>query len=191
MKILSTHFPSSQGERILFSLHTIEHASTSIVDKVFSLAIENMCGENVASLPDDVSGRVLDTILLDLKEKLTKFLITCFRNGSYSKFRKVANLVLKRNPGKKKWIPYRRLDRRMCHLIEKGKVFERIVAYKITSHLSHIGTGISENQFGFQTGSSSIDAIDMVANYDQVAVAQGGVALVLLIDIVNAFNSVP
>ena len=78
----------------------------------------------------------------------------------------------------------------MCHLIEERKVFERIVAYKITSHFSHIGTGISKNQFGFQTGCSSIDAIDMVANYDQAAVAQGGVALVLLIDIVNAFNSV-
>ena len=69
--------------------------------------------------------------------------------------------------------------------------FERIVAYKITSHLSHIGTGISENQFGFQTGRSSIDAIDMVTNYDQAAVTQGGVALVLLIDIVNAFDIVP
>ena len=191
MKILSAHFPTSQGERTLFGLHTIEHAPTSIVDKVFSLATENMCGENVASLPGDVPGRVLDTILLDLREKLTKFLITCFRNGSFSNFRKVANLVLILKPGKKKWIPYRRLGRPMCHLIEKGKVFERIVAYKITSHLSHIGTGISKSQFGFQTSRSSTDAIDMVANYDQAAVTQGGAALVLLIDIVNAFNSVP
>ena len=191
MKIISTHFPSSQGERILFSLHTIEHASTSIVDKVFSLAIENMCGENVTSLPDDVPGRVLGTILLDLREKLTKFLITCLRNGSFSKFWKVAYLVLILKPGKKRWIPHRRLGRPMCHLIEEAKVFERIVAYKITLHLSRIGTGISENQFGYQTGRSSIDAIDMVANYDQTAVTQGGVAPVLLIDIVNTFNSVP
>ena len=79
----------------------------------------------------------------------------------------------------------------MCHLIEEGNVFERIVAYKITLHLSRIGTGISENQFGFQTGRTSRDAIDMVANYDQAAVTKDGVALVLLIDIVNAFNSVP
>ena len=79
----------------------------------------------------------------------------------------------------------------MRHLIEYGNVFKRIVAYKITSHLSHIGTGISENKFGFQTGHSSIDAIDMVTNYDQAAVTQGGVALVLLIDIINAFNIVP
>ena len=70
--------------------------------------------------------------------------------------------------------------------IEVGKVLERIVAYKITSHLSHIGTDISENQFGSQTGRSSID---LVANYDQATVTQGGLAQVLLIDIVNAFNS--
>ena len=68
MKIFSTHFPSSQGERTLFGLHTIEHALTSIVDKVFSLAIENMCRENVASLPDDVPGRVPGTIFLDLRK---------------------------------------------------------------------------------------------------------------------------
>ena len=79
----------------------------------------------------------------------------------------------------------------MCHLIEAGKVLERIVAYKITLHLSLIDTGISEYQFGFQTGRSSIDASYMVANYDQAAVTQGGVALALLIDIVNAYNSVP
>ena len=176
MTILSTHFPSSQGERTLFDLHTIEHAPTSIVDKVFSLAIENMCGENVASLPGDVPGRMLGTILLDLREKLTKILNTCLRIGSSSKVWKVANLVLILKPGKKRWIPHRRLGRPMCHLIEVGNVFERIVAYKITSYLSHIGTGISEYQFGFQTGRSNIDATDMVTNYDQAAVTQGGVA---------------
>ena len=103
----------------------------------------------------------------------------------------MANLVLILKPGKKRWIPHRRLGRQICHLIEVGKVLDRIVAYNITSHLSHIGTGISENQFGFQTGRSSIDVIDLVANYDQATDIQGGLALVLLIDIVNAFNSVP
>ena len=148
MKILSAHFPSSQGERTLFGLNTTEHTPTSIVDKVFSLATENMCGENVALLPDDVPGLVLGTILLDLRERLTKFLITCLRNGSFSKFWK-ANLVLILKSGNKKWIPHRRIGGQICHLIEVEKVLERIVAYKITSHLSHIGTGIPENQFGF------------------------------------------
>ena len=64
-------------------------------------------------------------------------------------------------------------------------------SWHIKSPHTSIGTGISENQFGFQTGRSSIDAIDMVTNYDQAAVTQGGVALLLLIDIVNAFNIVP
>ena len=103
----------------------------------------------------------------------------------------MANLVLILKPGKKKWIPHRRIGGQICHLIEVEKVLERIVAHNITSHLSHIGTGISENQFRFQTGRSSIDAIDMAANYDQPAVTQGRVSLVLLIDIVNAFNSIP
>ena len=132
MKILSTHFPSFQGEITLFGLHTIEHALTSIVDKEFSLAIECMCRENMASLPDDVPGRVLGTIHLDLREKLTKIINTCLRIGSFSKVWKVANLVLILKPGKKRWIPHRHLGRRICHLIEVGNVLERIVAYKIT-----------------------------------------------------------
>ena len=153
------------------------------------MAIENMCRENVAPLPDDVPGLVPGTILLDLREKLTKILNTCLQTGSFSKVWKMANLILVLKPGKNRWIPHRHLGRRIWHLIEV--VLERIVAYKITSHLSHIGTGISENQFGFQTGQSSIDAIDKVANYDQATVTHYGLALVLLIDIVNAFNSVP
>ena len=63
----------------------------------------------------------------------------------------------------------------MCHLIEVGKVLEWIVASRITSHFSHIV--ISENQYGFQTGSSTIDTIDVVDNYAQTAVTQGGVSL--------------
>ena len=63
----------------------------------------------------------------------------------------------------------------MCHLIEVGKVLEWIVASRITSHLSHIV--ISENQYGFQTVSSTIDTIDMVGNYAQTADTQGGVSL--------------
>ena len=97
--------PKLAGERTLFGLHTIEHVPTSIVDKEFSLAIGNMCRENMASLPDDVPGRVPGTIFLDLRKKLTKFLNTCLRTGSVSKVWNVANLVLILIPGKRNGFP--------------------------------------------------------------------------------------
>ena len=134
------------------------------MDKEFSLALKNMCRENMASLPDDVHGRVLGTTLLDLRGKLTKFLNTCLRTDSFSNVWKVANLVLILIPGKKRWIPHRRLGRRICHLIKVGNVLERIVAYKITSHLSYIGEPIRipdgplqyrRDRYGSQLWSSS------------------------------------
>ena len=115
---------------------------------------------------------------------LTSFLGTCLRTSSFAH---VVNLVLIPKPEKKE-VDSPLSFRSICHLNEVGKILERIVANRITSHLSNIGPNISEKQFGFQTGRSTIDTIDMVVNYAQPAVTHGRVALAVSIDI---FNSLP
>ena len=133
--------------------------------------------------PGRYHGRVLDTILLKFREILTTF--SCLRTGSFAN---VVNLGLILKPEKKE-VDSPLSFRSICHLKEVGKILERIVANRITSHLSNIGPNISEKQFGFQTGRYTIDTIDMLANYAQLpAVTHGRVALAVSIDI---FNSLP
>ena len=84
-KILSTLFPSSQEEKTLPSPFTIEPAPQPITDEELSLAIEKMNRKNTAPGPNDVPRRVLGTILLELREKLTTFLNRCLRTGSFPK----------------------------------------------------------------------------------------------------------
>ena len=69
------------------------------------------------------------------------------------------------------------LLRPICLLNEMGKLLERIVANRITTHLSHIGPNISDNQFGFRVGRSTIDAIDRVTKFAQSAISQREIAL--------------
>ena len=67
--------------------------------------------------------------------------------------------------------------RPICLLNEMGKLLERIVANRITTHLSHIDPDISDNQIGFRVGRSTIGAIDRVTKFAQSAISQREVAL--------------
>ena len=62
---------------------------------------------------------------------------------------------------------------------------------RITEHLEIVGPDIHAHQYGFRPGSSTIDAINRVKRIAEGPVKQGGVALAVSVDIVNAFNSKP
>ena len=111
--------------------------------------------------PGRYLGRVLDTILLKLREILTTFLSTCLRTGSFAN---VVNLVLILKPEKKE-VDTPLSFRSICHLNEVGKILEGIVANRITSHLSNIGPNILEKQFGFQTGRSTSSILCATSSY--------------------------
>ncbi|CAK1602591.1 unnamed protein product [Parnassius mnemosyne] len=81
--------------------------------------------------------------------------------------------------------------RPICFLDEIGKLFERIVATRLNGHLSRVGPDLADSQFGFRRERSTVDAIIRVRSLSEQAVSQGGVALAISLDIVNAFNSLP
>lgn len=59
-----------------------------------------------------------------------------------------------------------------------------------SNYLTLVGPNISDNQYGFRAGRSSIDAIETVTSVVRRTVARGGIVLVS-IDIPNAFNFLP
>lgn len=67
-------------------------------------------------------------------------------------------------------------------------MFEKIITDRLIRHLSWEGPNLSDGQYGFRQGRSTVDAIRVRSLSESIA-AEGGVALAVSLDIANAFNS--
>lgn len=83
--------------------------------------------------------------------------LKCLRVGLFPKIWKEGRLVLIRKPSKPEELPSS--YRPICVLNKVGKIFERIIAQRIETHLNEIGPNISGDQFGFRKSRSTVDAI--------------------------------
>jgi len=82
--------------------------------------------------------------------------------------------------------------RPICLLDEAGKSLERIIARKINRWLDdNEDCSLSCNQYGFRRAKSTVDALFRVRELTQSAVDSNGFAIVVGLDIANAFNSIP
>ncbi|CAB0028687.1 unnamed protein product, partial [Trichogramma brassicae] len=76
-------------------------------------------------------------------------------------------------------------------LDELVKLLERVISARLVKHLEEVGPDLSDHQFGFRRGRSTIDAVLRVRSLTQDAVARGEVVLGVSLDISNAFNTIP
>jgi hypothetical protein len=97
--------------------------------------------------------------------------------------------VLLQKPGKPPSSPS--AYRPIVLLDEAGKLLERIVAGRIVRHLTSTGPNLTESQYGFREGRSTIDAITSVKAFSDEEVSRGGVVVAVSLDISNAFNTLP
>ncbi|XP_072766218.1 uncharacterized protein [Anoplolepis gracilipes] len=138
--------------------------------------------------PDGVLGKIWVWALDFLGERLRYIFNKCLRHGAFPQQWKQAKLVLLPKEGKEEGTPS--AYRPICLLDEVSKIFERIIANRLVRHISREG-GLHEEQYGFRAGRSTVDAISRVTSLTEEAVEGGGVALAVLLDIANAFNTLP
>uniref|UniRef100_A0A2S2P3N9 Putative RNA-directed DNA polymerase n=1 Tax=Schizaphis graminum TaxID=13262 RepID=A0A2S2P3N9_SCHGA len=105
---------------------------------------------------------------------------------------KIGKLVLIPNPGKPLDSPS--AYRPICLLDGCGKLFEKLITNKLREHL--VGDHeISDNQFGFRRGRSTIGALERLKSYVRATTAGHHVhhklVGMLTLDVRNAFNSAP
>ena len=161
-----------------------------ITDTEMASAISRMTRKLTAPGPDGVPGKALALALTEIGPLVRNYLNRCLQAGYFPKRWKNAKLVLIQKPGRKD--PFSPSSYRpICLLDEVGKLFERIIADRINSQLPMSGHDLDDQQFGFRKGRSTIEAIDNVLGYTRSAIEQGGLALAVSLDIVNAFNSLP
>lgn len=67
-----------------------------------------------------------------------------------------------------------------------GKIYERLVTNRLTEHLD-VNNGLSQAQYGFRKGRSTVDAIERVKNV--VLESQESYVVAILVDISGAFDS--
>lgn len=152
-------------------------------------AVKRLAARNTAPGPDGIPGRAWVIAMEALGHRLARLFSSCLRYGCFPAIWKEAKLVLLRKEGRPADSPS--AYRPICLLDDVSKLFERIVSLRINRHLSSDGPNLSDNQFGFRQGRSTVDAILRVRALSEQAISRGRVVLTISLDIVNAFNSLP
>lgn len=96
-------------------------------------------------------------------------------------------MLLKKKEGEESDL---KIYRPMCFLNTAGKLLERVIVNRINTHLENTGT-ISDDQFGFRVGRSTLDAILRLKGLVEEQTLTGKVVISISFDISNAFNSLP
>lgn len=161
----------------------------TISEAELNVAVLKIRGKSRAPGPDGIPGRVLVIAADFLGERFRRLFDSCLVSGQFPQCWKRGRLILLRKIGRSEESP-----NAYCPIVtfnETHKFFERIIADRLVKHLDMEGPNLSDNQYGFRRGRSTIDAIIRIKALSQQTVASGGVLLALSLDIENAFNTLP
>lgn len=136
--------------------------------------------------PDGVLGRAWRLAQKEFSNELRDLYNTCLREGKFLPAWKEVNIISFRREASRGTSP---LCTGRCLLDEVGKIFERIICDRLVRHLSREDPNLNEDQYGFQVGRSTVDAIGRVRSIAGSVAEEGGVALAISLDISNAFNT--
>jgi hypothetical protein len=149
--------------------------------------------EEVGEAPEvsdaEILGAVIPVTLKHLGLRLRGLFDDCLKEGVFPQQWKEGRLCLLRKEGRPADSPsgYRPI----VLLDEVGKMLERIIARRILDHLGDTGPNISERQFGFREGRSTIDAVGALRDFADIAEGRGEGVIAVSLDISNAFGSLP
>lgn len=159
-----------------------------VEEEEINTAMQRMKPGTKAPGPDGIRGKIWINSMDHMARRILQLYNECFRQGKFPSAWKKANLILLIKPGKDVNTPsgYRPI----CLIDDIGKILERIIANRIVRHMEEKGTNLSDAQYGFRRGRSTIDAIQRVRTTSQEWVQKGGKLLAVSIDVNNAFNSI-
>ncbi|KAI4472913.1 hypothetical protein M0804_015559 [Polistes exclamans] len=186
-RIVATLFP--EGGRLVAPNVLVEEAEEIIVTigEVRKAARRINLGR--APGPDGIPGLVVKSAATYCGRGLAECFTVLLRNGVFLQAWKRARLVLikkKQDGDGSAPSTYRPI----CLLDEVGKLFERVVVSRVSEFLDN-GNVLSPWQHGFRVGHSTLGAIEEVKGYIQECASDGRVGVLTLLDISNAFNSLP
>ena len=145
---------------------------------------------NTAPGIDEVPNEILNEVIVGYPEILLEAFNSCLREGRFFDDWKKQRLVLLRKGNK----PLEEASsyRPICLLDTMEKLLEELILQRLQSLL--VGeNSLSENQFGFRKGRSTVDAIqaviDIATNARRGTGKHKGFSALISIDIRSAFNT--
>ena len=194
-RVVEELFPDHQGHvpptmAPLSAAGETESADIPLVtESEMGTALLRLRGRRTAPGPDGVPGRILLIASEYLEDQLRKLFDRCIRTGRFPKIWKEGRLCLLQKPGRPLEEPS--AYRPVVLLDEAAKAFEKILADRLVKHLDEVGPGLSDAQYGFRAGRSTIDALAALKSLTTAATARGEVVLAVSLDVKNAFNTLP
>jgi hypothetical protein len=192
-QIVSTLFPDRGVHRppvmALSVAEEDEGEVPSVSEGELGAAVLRLKAKNTAPGPDGIPGRALVLAMDALEPRLRELFSACVEQARFPREWKTGRLVLLRKEGRPTDSPS--AYRPIVLLDEVGKLFERVVVGRLVRHMKEVGPDLADNQFGFRSGRSTVDAILRVKHLAEEAAAQGETVLAVSLDIANAFNTLP
>lgn len=191
--LLDSLFPVSARRETLKNWSNFEwNEDWSVgVDEVDSVIRRVPASGNKAPGPDGFRKSTLKKVNDEFLEWIRLTYDLCLRSGLFPAAWKRANLVLipKANSS---GVDGSLKTRPICLLNEIAKGLERIIAERLYAWMSeNPESDLSENQYGFRRSRFTCDAVGRLREITMRAVNNGDYAVVIGIDIRNAFNSLP
>lgn len=140
--------------------------------------------------PDGFTRKLWKSVPDELLQEVRDLYNKCLRMGKFPSGWKTARLVLipKVSGVNSANVKYRPI----CLLDEVGKGLERTIADRLKTFLNiSRDAALSNRQYGFREGRSTIDAMIEVRRFVEDAVAVNDIVFAVSLDIKNAFNSIP
>uniref|UniRef100_A0ABD2WM31 Reverse transcriptase domain-containing protein n=1 Tax=Trichogramma kaykai TaxID=54128 RepID=A0ABD2WM31_9HYME len=158
--------------------------------------LRRACGkmkEHTAPGPDGIPNVALRIAVAARPDIFLRVYTACIRSGVFPRCWKRQRLVLLPKPGKPPDEPTS--FRPICMLDAMGKMLERIICDRLQA-FTQSPAGLSDRQFGFRRGRSTIDATETVVSTAREALKGkrwlGGTkeyCAVVTLDVKNAFNT--
>jgi len=135
--------------------------------------------------PDEMLPAHVKKMVLNNEKFFRSLFNNCLKTGYFPSKWKRAKLLLLEKPAKEE--DSNKKYRPICLLDVLGKLLEIIIDEKLRLEIERTGD-LSENQFGFRKGLSTIDALDRVVKA-VTGRPEGRIAALICLDVKNAFNT--
>lgn len=142
--------------------------------------------------PDCIPAIVVKATIIHEENYILEVFNNIWTKCMFPKIWKKGKLVLIEKPKKEK--NAKQTYRPICLLNEMGKLYERLINKKLQEDIEKKG-GLSDLQFGFRKGKSTVDALSQVMEISRAA--NSGIyknrdfCMLITVDVKNAFNSAP